>query len=219
MYKLILKDLLVQKKMLAFSIIYTVIFMFAFQHTGSAVLPVSVIALTYVLVTGACSNDDKNKTDMILNSLPIRRVDIVASKYLSIIVFGIIGVAAYAVMFFLVTFTGFPFKVYGITAEGLAGAFLSISLMNSIYFPIYFKFGYTKSRIVNFIMFFAFFFGVQYIMVFIKDNTDIEAIKSMVAFFSMLTGIKLSALFAVFALSLMGASFWVSLMLYRRREF
>ena len=97
MLNLILKDLLIQKKTLGFLGLYIIIFSIAFQSVGSGAFTGIVIAVTYQLVVTASSLEEKAGSDIILNSLPISRRKIVAAKYLSVILYGLMAVLGYVI--------------------------------------------------------------------------------------------------------------------------
>ena len=72
------------------------------------------------------------------------------------------GSLIYFVFELLLRSTGFSFiKTYPVTIESFTGAVFAVSIMHSFCLPILFKFGYTKAKVINFVMFFASFFGVS----------------------------------------------------------
>jgi ABC-2 type transport system permease protein len=85
MLNLVFKDFIIQKKSVLFALLYIVFFMFAFQSIGQAMYPASVTAFSYILGMGAFALDDKNKTDVMFNCLPVKRSLLVTSKYVSVI--------------------------------------------------------------------------------------------------------------------------------------
>jgi ABC-2 type transport system permease protein len=166
MTNLIIKDLLLQKRTALISIIYIPLMLLFFHSTGEtgplagpAVFAAAMVAVTYMLVGNACAYEDKSKADMVLNSMPVNRAQIVAARYLSIYVFMGIGIVYYLVIMWAIQLACLPVEVYPLSVEGLLGAAFAVTLMNSIYLPVFFKWGYIKSRMVSFIMFFVFFFG------------------------------------------------------------
>lgn len=95
MLNLILKDILLQKKTLAFVGLYIVIFMFAFQSIGTGAFSAIVIAVTYQMVGAVSNYEDKANSDIVMNSLPLTRKAIVFSKYLSILIYSLIAILGY----------------------------------------------------------------------------------------------------------------------------
>jgi ABC-type transport system involved in multi-copper enzyme maturation permease subunit len=160
MLNLILKDILIQKKSLAYIALYVVIFSIAFQGTGMDTFIVIAVAVTYQMVATACAYEDKAGSDIMWNSMPIKRRNIVLSKYLSVLVYTIIAALVYMVFTILINLTAIPMSVAPITLPGLAAVFISTILMNDVYFPVYFKFGYMRARVISIILFFVLFIGI-----------------------------------------------------------
>lgn len=135
MYNLILKDILIQKKIILLSFAYIVFFAIAMQGAGMVMYPTALTAITYMLVLTSCAYDEKNKADVMLNSLPLKRANIVLAKYLSIIVYIVIGTVAYWLITTLIALIGLPVKVHPISLEGLAGGLFAIGLINGVFYP------------------------------------------------------------------------------------
>lgn len=151
MLNLVFKDILIQKKSFLVAILYGAVFTFTFSNTNTPetifIAVPSVIG--YLFVTYACAYDDKNKSEIMLNSLPISRKDIVLSKYLSIILYVLIGVCISFIFTTSFKYLGFGHINRFMTLEDVVGAIIVISLLSSIYYPIYFKFGYLKSKYLS----------------------------------------------------------------------
>jgi hypothetical protein len=73
MLSLILKDVIIQKKSFVWALVYLIFFIFVFQSLGGTMYIAAVVAFVYLLVSGAFAYDDKYKSDIMLNSLPIKR--------------------------------------------------------------------------------------------------------------------------------------------------
>jgi ABC-2 type transport system permease protein len=227
MINLILKDILLLKKTLLLSAIYPLIFMFAFQSSGIAVISSSIIAVTYILVLSACAYDDKNKSDVLWNSLPVGKSVIVLSRYLSVYVFLAIGILLYMAAYTLVSVTGILLNNYPLTIESIIAAITAVTLLNSIYFPVFFKIGYVKSRMVNFILFFSAFFGVSQLAAFITRNIasgmngseNGKFIESAIKFIAGLSDVQIALGIVVIMLIIVSISYSISLRFYKNREF
>ena len=218
MYNLVLKDLLIQKKNLLFGAAYTVFFILFMQHIGFVVFPTALTILSYMLVGTACANDDKNKADVMLNSLPIKRSNIVFAKYISIFIYTTLGIIIYLAAITLISLIGLPIHIYPISVEGLAGALFSIILLNSIYFPFYFKYGYIKSRFLNYFLFFTFFFGSMSMVGFITKHRNTFWVKNISYFFNSLNNIEILVLTVGSILVILALSFEISLKVYKNRD-
>lgn len=218
MYSLVLKDLLIQKKTLLFGIVYFVFFAFAMQGVGIVIFPASLTAFTYMAVVTACAYDDKNKTDVMLNSLPLKRSNIVMAKYISVFFFIAVGLILYFIVSAVVGLTGLPVSAYRVTAEGFVGALLSISLINCIYFPFFFKLGYTKSRFINLLLFFSFFFGMTWLLQYIVKYKDTVWVQNIANFFTALSDMQVIVLIIGSIAVMILLSLAVSLKIYSNKD-
>lgn len=218
MLSLIVKDLLVQRKQIALSFFYILLIILTFQNGEVGTFTAAISAFTYMLVTYSCASEEKNRTDVMINSLPVRRVHIVAMKYLSVIIFFLVGSVAYMLFTSIIKNTGIGIRIYMLTIEGFFGGFFSVSLMAGIYFPIYFKVGYMKSRIINLILFFGAFVGITYIVKYIQaiDSDFFNKVLMNISVFQNNTVIALvlSALIAIF----LTVSYGISVKIYVSRD-
>lgn len=219
MLNLILKDLLIQKKTLGFLGLYIIIFSIAFQSVGSGAFTGIVIAVTYQLVVTASSLEEKAGSDIILNSLPISRGKIVAAKYLSVILYGLMAVLGYVIYSSILSLVPISVSVPPITPESLAAAFAGIMVMNSIYYPVYFKTGFIRARIISFILFFAFFFGLMTLFEAASGKSSNAIFQAIAEFFNSVDKTQFSLMIIGGALLFMLASFGLSVKLYKGREF
>jgi len=218
MLNLIVKDILIQKKIFLFGFIYIVLIMISFQQSGSTMFGTSVVAFTYILIQSACAYDDKNKSDVLLNSLPISRVTIVSARYVSIFIFAAIATAYYLIISVIIRASGLPIQIYVVTFESVLGVLFALLLISSIYLPIFFKVGYIKSKTINFIVFFIVFFGGT---VYLQDlaKKDVPFVRSALEFISRQSDTTIAAaLIAVMVLMLV-VSYCLALHNYRKREF
>lgn len=219
MFSLILKDFLIQKKTLLFSFAYILILIYIFQGIEYVIFPVCIGAFTYILMSTACAHDDKNKADIMLNSLPLKRENIVLARYFSIYVFTLVGTVAYWLITNIIVMINLPVDVYPITISGFFGAIYAVTLINSIYFPVYFKVGYIKSRILNLIMFFALFFGLSNLIEFLKSNQSNPFIYKTMELFNGLSDVKMGLILSAILIAILLISFTLSIVFYRNREF
>lgn len=219
MFNLILKDILIQKKTFLLNAVYLMIIILSFQQIGNPMVPASIIALPYVMTQSACAYDDKNKADMLLNSLPLSRDTIVAARYLSTFVFLAIAIVYYIVIAGIISVLRLPIKVYPLSFEDIVGGLFSVVVMISIYFPVYFKVGYIKSRMVNFVLFFGLFFVVGILIPELVKNKNSQLAEWIIRFVSNQWNVHIIAgMFTIMILFLF-ASYILSLKFYRDREF
>lgn len=219
MFNLILKDILIQKRTFLLGIFYILIMILSFQQVGSPMFSASVVAFSYIMVQSACAYDDKNKSDILLNSLPLNRDTIVIARYISTFIFAAISVVYYILLTGIIKILDLPFKVYPVSLEGIIGALFALVLVSGIYFPIFYKVGYIKSKMVNFVLFFGIFFGGGILLPELIRNKDEAFIQGILQFLSNQSDMQIAVeIFAIMILLLI-ISYMFSLKFYRKREF
>lgn len=219
MFNLILKDILIQKRTFFLGIVYIMIMILSFQQVGSPMFSASVIAFSYIMVQSACAYDDKNKSDILLNSLPLNRNTIVIARYLSTFIFAAITVVYYILLTGIIKILELPFKVYPVSLEGTIGTLFALILVSGIYFPIFFKVGYIKSKIVNFVLFFGVFIGSGILVPELIKNKNKAFFQGILQFLSNQSDMQIAIeIFAIMILLLI-ISYMFSLKFYRKREF
>src|SRR5665647_780924 len=153
MVNLVRKDLLILKRYLWLAPLYGFFALYTFRTMPGGALSVGTVVVTYMLMLQAITQDDKNNSEIMLNSLPLRRKDIVLAKYISGFLYATLVILLFLVAQTVVTVMGISISITKISLEGIAGALIAMALLISFYFPIYFKFGYLRSRIVGTILF------------------------------------------------------------------
>ncbi|EYE88962.1 membrane protein [Fervidicella metallireducens AeB] len=157
MLNLVMKDILIQKKNLISILIVALIFVPSFGNSmgiqQAAIM--GCIICTFQFISHSCGYDDKNKSELVLNSLPIRRHQIVTAKYLSSLIFSVATFFLSIGLLYIFKNMGFINDDFYFQKEYIITVFISISIMISIFFPVYFKLGYLKSRLIIFIVFFG----------------------------------------------------------------
>ncbi|MGE7675715.1 ABC-2 transporter permease [Lysinibacillus sp. NPDC094403] len=130
MVNLILKDVLIQKKVILFYIATIIIYLLA---DVSPILIVFVYSLTFINM--AFSYDDKDNANILLNSLPYTRKEIVTSKY--------VGALIFTSLFIIITYGG----NYLLNGQGTSFSWKAILLIIglvmvaiSFMLPIFYKF-------------------------------------------------------------------------------
>ncbi len=218
MLRLVIKDILIQKKTFIGALIYLIFVIFAFQGLEGNAYTAAIVAFSYLMVMGAFGHDDKNKSDIMLNSLPIKRKNIVMAKYISLFAYITIGTLAFIAVNSLVSVSNINIKTYPVTLESIISAIFAISLLNSISFPLMFKLGFTKSRVFNMILFLSIFFAAPYVVKFFSKPESAFAVK-IINFLKNQSDIAIvSGLLASFFIILL-ISYLISVKMYKGREF
>jgi ABC-2 type transport system permease protein len=152
MLTLVLKDILTQKKSLWLIVFYGVFMHVALYSLGDAgAYGSATVGITYIFVLGACAHDDKNRSEILLNSLPISRNSLVMAKYLTSLWFLVVGLIASTLVGTVAHFTGLD---RGIVDPGTLAIMVFIGLLFvSLYYPVYFLFGYMKARYYHVLLF------------------------------------------------------------------
>lgn len=214
MYQLIKKDLLIQKKSVILSLFLIIFFSLYFSKMGAAGLTLSVFAVTYMLTLGASAIDEKNNSDKLLISLPIRKVTIVLSKYLSVFVFSLYVILMNYLIRILIHVLHLPVNVIPFTFAGILGSVIAPMLFCSISLPLIFKYGYLKSRMANLLLFFLIVIGGTALVD--KALQNYPSLENLLIGKSSVEMIIVTLIPAVIIFVL---SFLLSLSFYKNREF
>ncbi len=158
MFHLIKKDILIQKKSFVMALLLMIFFAFTLSNIGPTGITVGIIAIAYQLGLGASALEDKNNSDIILISLPIKKKTIVLSKYLSIFVYLLYAVLGFSCLYLGVNLFAIPYEI-PLTKAGVVSAIASGIIFFSISYPLIFRFGYLKSKMPNLILFFVLILG------------------------------------------------------------
>jgi ABC-2 type transport system permease protein len=222
MIDLILKDLKLSIKMKFFVIAYGLFISYIGislpQHIIADIMYIlSIIMMVFILTIYANGLEDRYNTQIVLNSLPINRDNIVAGKYLTLVAY--IGISC-AVIF---VFTN-SLKAVGV-AQGNAANILNLIIAGciclifySVYYPFYFKLG-EGIRTFN---------QVLWIMTFIlpsvisKIGKNMESNGMLVEIYNKFTSLNLyhiALIFSILVLFMYYVSFQISKKLYSMREF
>ncbi|MCJ7843193.1 ABC-2 transporter permease [Lederbergia sp. NSJ-179] len=219
MYHLIKKDILMQKKALKLSILLMIFFTFTLlTNIGSVGLTIGVLTITYQLVLGAYALEDKNKGDIILISLPIKRTTIVLSKYVSIYIYAAYAMLVFYLIYLIISLLNLPLNI-SFNFTGLMGAIIAVTLFCSISFPLIFKHGYLKSKMANLIIFFVFVFGGTALVGYLVGNNEWMLGQDIIPFFKYRSDIEILGIVLVPLALVLICSYFISLTFYRKREF
>lgn len=215
MYSLIRKDFIIQKKNLKLSILLIIFFSFSFSSIGTTGLIYSIFAVSYFLASGASAVEDKNNSDMMLVSLPIKKQKIVLSKYFSAYVFLAFTIFITYIIVAVERLMNLPFNVFSFTIEAIVLAIAGVTFLFAIIFPLIFKFGYLKAKTFSNILMLSIVFGTatlinklpyswqQKLLQLSSGLSELEKI-----------GVIMIPLFIIFIIS-----YFISLTFYRKREF
>ncbi|CUB54623.1 hypothetical protein BN2127_JRS10_02857 [Bacillus subtilis] len=197
MKQLILKDFIIQWKFLIWYILYPVFFYMALTDTENLFIIMSVI-ITIGATVKTFEADSKNESEVIVNSLPILKKQIVYAKY----------IVAIIILFISVTVGCFTMgmkngvNLFEFIETTMVASISFILVYLSFVLPISFWLGYKKTIFIT-------------IVIFMAPIVVLEAL-----FQINLEQIQLySSLLFIGSICMFVASVFVSVKLYEKREF
>ncbi|HDR4761165.1 MULTISPECIES: ABC-2 transporter permease [Bacillus] len=197
MKPLILKDFIIQWKFLIWYILYPVFFYMALTDTENLFIIMSVI-ITIGATVKTFEADSKNESEVIVNSLPILRKQIVYAKY----------IVAIIILFISVTVGCFTMgmksgvNLFEFIETTMVASISFILLYLSFVLPISFWLGYKKTIFIT-------------IVIFMAPIVVLEAL-----FQINLEQIQLyNSLLFISSMCMFIASIFVSVKIYEKREF
>lgn len=217
MFQLIKKDILIQKKQIVFSLLLMLFFTLTLSNLGPTGITIGILAITYQLGLGASAIEEKNNSDMILISLPIKKKTIVLSKYVSIFVYLVYAVLGFMCIFFAAKLFNVPYEV-PITKTVVVSSFASGVIYFSISYPLIFRYGYLKSRMPNLILFFVLIFGGAASAVNLLNNEQ-SVLGQKLSQFLQESDMMITVILIVVLAIIWTASYLISLRFYTKREF
>jgi len=223
MFNLLIKDIIVQKKTFWYLLFYIPVLLLVLSSTtmaadiATALYATCTCFIGYLLIAGACSYDEQNRSEVFLDSLPIRRKDIVLSKYLSIFVYAVIGLAAGIVIVMINNIFGLGEIVRYPAGKDMLGALCGIVIIGATYYPLYFKFGGIKTRLLNVIVILAIFLipaGLMWVVERYSQGTAYNLLTRVLSSPDWLQAVVSGVVFLmIFTVSLAG-----SLMIYENKD-
>jgi hypothetical protein len=141
--------------------LYSVLLFFIFPASlyGEYIYAMGSFAIAYVFFLNAFYTDIKNNADLILNSLPVTRREIVRARYLSAFVFTAIGLLIVGVAGLLLKISPLPLFIDYLGWTGIITSFLCSTVYISICMPLSYKIKMEGiQRIFNVLIFMLIFF-------------------------------------------------------------
>ncbi|MBU3155589.1 ABC-2 transporter permease [Clostridium estertheticum] len=222
MVNLIIKDILIQKKTIIYALLYAAFVFVCFSTifpNGFGLYVMSPMVITYLYITLAVQYDDKNNSEVILNSLPLKRSDIVISKYMSIFVFGIIGIICSTLVGAIGNATGRLKFIGSISLLDIVLVIMSICIFSSIYYPVYFKFGVAKIKIFTMVIFMIFFFVPMNAMSYVIKNPNNFFVQKFNYFINNTSTLTQNFIALTIGLIIFMISLMISIHIYNNKEF
>lgn len=218
MYRLIWKDFMIIRRTLWFIPLYAFGMAIAFSNSSAGALSASTIGIAYMLLIQANARDEKNKSEIMLNSLPLSRQDVVLAKYLSVFPYVIMGIIFYLLTQGVVSITNIPIPLGRISLEEVIGVLVGVMGMISIYFPIYFKLGYLRSNMIATLLFLGFIFFSMALINY-GLNGDYNILNELMNQLHAQADWQIAIYLLTFMVIIMSGSILLSLRFYSNREF
>ncbi|GIO18872.1 permease [Oceanobacillus oncorhynchi subsp. incaldanensis] len=203
MFNLIKKDLIIQKGELLVSVAIIVFYAIFGRQLSPFFL---FLVASIFLPLNAYINEEKTKINILWNSLPYTRKEIVTAKYLGAVLFMILSIGAAGIILYIFN--------YSYTIRDMAIGAGLFFIFAAFTFPLFYilRPGYIGTAIM--IGFLVFSFALSFIVPFVTENFTV--IIQFLAGFSTLT-LYLSG--AIIAISLYILSWTVSQFIYQRKVF
>lgn len=208
-----------QKKTIGLSLLFILFFAFTLSEIGPSGLVVNILAVTYMLVLGASAVEDKNNSDIMLVSLPIKKSTIVFSKYMSVYFFAFYAVFINFLIYLIVNQFNLSIKVLPFTSDALFFSIIAVTLFCSITLPLIFKYGFLKSRVISIILFFVFISGGLSLVDNLSKNENSIFSQKIVNLLNTSSDIQIAVLISIPVVIVLFISYILSLNFYKNREF
>lgn len=212
MFQLIKKDLLLTKKSLPFMAVMMLFFAVTLAGAGDAGLMISTMALCYILVYDAGLREDKTDSNKLLVCLPISRSAIVLSKYMSVYLYAALILIGNGLIRLFAEMLQVGHLTIPFTLKGTFGALAALTVIFSIFYPLIFKLGFVKSRIINMLVLFVIVFAGTGLLNLVARKTGVHLLHvqpDLAVTIALVAGV----------LAVLAGSCLVSLSFFRKREF
>lgn len=129
----------------------------------------------YAIVIGLISIEEKTKSSMIFQSMPVKRESIVVGKYLFTTVMIIAGsfLSSILPMVKSIIEHDSSYVIYS-----FLNSFMFCTAIFAIFYPMYYKFGYLKVHAINLILF----YGLIFIPIVLNLLKNVELLKPIIAY-------------------------------------
>jgi ABC-type transport system involved in multi-copper enzyme maturation permease subunit len=161
----------------------------------------------------------KDKSEIIINSLPVRRDSIVIAKYAAVFLFFVLGVIITGIEGAIITTLNIIPSMRFMELSDILGIFISVGLMYSVYYPLFFKFGSLKLKIFNIVLYMLFLFVPNIIVSTLQENPNSSIALKVVSFIERNPAWMLQVFTAIIIMIVLIVSMEISIKIYRNKEF
>lgn len=173
MLNLVLKDFKLGKRYNIFFLIYSLILSVAglkMNRVPGMLYVLSIVIISYVSTLYANSYDEKYKIDIALNSMPVDKKDIVRAKYLALVLRLLVVSGGIIIFTLILNILGIKAAIRTANLWDLILSFNLLGIFYSVYYPLYYKFEYSKFRIINMGLYILLLVIPGYITKFLKSS-------------------------------------------------
>jgi ABC-type transport system involved in multi-copper enzyme maturation permease subunit len=195
---------------------------FAFNSispNGGAIYTIAPYSTVYLFVLGSCQIDDKSNSDMIFNSLPLKREDIVFSKYISVFFFAAFGILSSILVGTIGHFIDFANINRFITLNDIIIVLSVGMIFSSIFYPMYFKLGINKMKFVTMFLFLLIMFVPSFISAYVQNHQEDSLVTNLISFFTNTSPSILQALYFIISCIIFLVSILISMGIYKNKDF
>lgn len=204
MFNLMRKDFILQKDRL---IIYLGLLLFYLWSDFYIVISVGFI--TSLFVMNSHYYDEREKINIMLNSLPYTRKEIVSAKYIEAII-----VTAIVLIFTIIGKSIFDGTLISVTMEEIILCFIGTMIFTAIYLPFFFKFT-QQYLLVAFAMLFVIVVMVARIVI----DWFSPSLTKMIQFLKSLPAIELYSIAIIVVILFYAISWMLSIRIYSKKAF
>lgn len=190
--------------------LFIITVMDTFSSDNIYILIINTIA--YFLVSESFIYDERTKGEYIINSLPVKREEIVLSRYLSLI-FYIFAATVFAAALGSLTALMNIGNIGFINMNVIKKVFVSSILMISLVIPLFYKFGYRTIKILYLLIYMSFFSFITAI----QDIVTLDFVKKIMVFMETNKGL-IDILSTIILICLVIISAIISLQVYRKKD-
>jgi ABC-2 type transport system permease protein len=155
MTQLLMKDLRIQRNYMLIGFIAIGFVFFVLGAFEDLPLSIPAAIFSHFLIVVASKMDEKNNNGLMLASFPLRRRDIVTSKYVGIAMFIIIAFAITMIWRFVTALILPTDELPWFSLQSVGLTLVVQLLFYSIYFPLFFAFGSRLAQFLDLIVIFS----------------------------------------------------------------
>jgi ABC-2 type transport system permease protein len=206
---LIKKELTANLKYVVMGLGFFVLYAFIFNGNRAGLFMLCFVIFFYSMSATNLVLDERYKIHLLLSTLPIRRKDVVLSKYLMVAVLFAVSVVLYTLLAFGCRAFGYD-RIPVLDFESALTGLFAVSVFNAVMLPLCYKFGAEATRYVSFGIFFAFFFLSSFL-----GKTDLSEI---FGFFNRLSGVQFGFILLGGAVVLNMVSYMFTYPIYEKKD-